>query len=72
MSRPKPFGIPKRLLALREALGEGGVPASKQRLALRLGTTWQNVHRWEKGTRPIQAHIDRIAALERQVARGTL
>ena len=70
MSRPKPFGIPERLFALQEALGEGGVPASKQRLAVRLGTTWWNVHRWENGVQPIQAHLERIEALERQIAEG--
>jgi len=72
MSRPKARSIPERLLALREALGEPGEPLSKQQLAVRLGTTWWNIHRWEKGTRPIQAHLDRITALERQVAKATL
>jgi len=70
MSRPKPRSIPERLLALREALGEPGEPLSKQQLAVRLGTTWWNIHRWENGVRPIQAHVERIEALERQIAEG--
>ena len=70
MTRPKARSIPERLLALREALGEPGEPLSKQQLAVRLGTTWWNIHRWENGVRPIQAYLERIEALERQIAAG--
>ena len=57
---------PERIKALRERLG--GI--SQQELANRLGVSLQSVHRWETGKKaPIKPYVEKIEALERQLAR---